>query len=92
MAISNSVPRNTWPERRRETLRRVRLLAIVRVAHRRSYLRVAEPGLELDYRLGAADCERNERVAQIVEADGPQAGSLLRGLESTAQRRAVQVL
>lgn len=58
------------PERCSEPFRGVFLFAVVRVAHRGPDLGVAEPGLELDYGLGAADRQSAERVAQVMEADG----------------------
>src|SRR5689334_18123415 len=63
----------------------------MRVTHRRPDFGMAEPVLQLDYRLGASDGECAECMAQIVEADRTQAGSLLGRDETTAERRAVQI-
>jgi hypothetical protein len=67
------------------------LLAVVRVAHRRPDLGVAEPVLQLDDRLGAAHGKRPERMAEVVEADWAQPGASACGDKPPAQSRPVDV-
>jgi hypothetical protein len=64
----------------------------MRVAHGRPHLGVAEPCLELDDRFGAADGERAEGVAEVVKADGAEAGALTIGDKPSPERGSVHEL
>ncbi len=60
-------------------------VAVVHVAHRRLDVRVAHPGLDRG-NLGAADRERAERVAQVVEAERLEAGENEGRLVASSER------
>ena len=77
-------------ERRRQPPRRIRSRPVVHVDLRRGEVGVPHPLLQLA-RIGCADRDAAERVAQVVEAQRTQPGRVASALEAPAQRRAVQV-